>query len=106
VRFRSRLGARALTDRHRTARRDIDMAHNPFVQTRKLFASPEMAACAPEDPRCLYDHMAAFFSHAADGLRRAHAAGGAGALHIELVLGDAYDVMDQVSTLVRTKGSR
>ena len=71
------------------------MEHSPFIQTMKLFSSPQVEAVTPKKPLSLYDYSAAFFSHAADAFRLARSASEDG-LRLEIVLGDAFVVMDQV----------
>jgi hypothetical protein len=55
--------------------------------------TPEMQAVSPQNPRLTYDYSAAMFSHAANAIRLSK-----GSLAIELVLGDAFAVMDDVRT--------
>jgi hypothetical protein len=67
---------------------DVD----PFQGTHKLFSTPEMTALAPSAPHCIYDFSAEFFAAAAAAMRLAK-----GGLRIEMVLGDAFAMMDRVS---------
>ena len=69
---------------------------SPFIGNSKLFDCPHVKIHAPKQSNCLYDFSAAFFSCVSQAFRSARAAQ-PDAMRIEILCGDAFVLMDQVS---------
>lgn len=83
----------------RTARQQLDLEYDPFDQVLKVFSSAQVDGIEPKQPRSLYEYSASFFSHMADAIRLVRS-GKNDSLCLELVLGDAFVIMDQVLPLM------